>query len=124
MPPLEKHGIGKLTEIDNVDDRKEIYYLLTLLTVQERFTFLDFTIKVINEGIVFQHDPPHILLTVTQETGSVSETYMDLMLAISKYNIPVPILLQGLVNYVRKLEKLTENHRVQALQIPIQKLLG
>lgn len=114
-----RYGIASLSEIDNLDDRREVFYLLSLLTDEERKKFLLYCVREINRGIVFTHDPPHVLLEVRVETGTINETYMDLMLAIAKYNLPIKALLEDLVKYVSGLQKLTENYRIKALEVPL-----
>lgn len=120
---VERHGIGKLYELDNLDDRREVFYLLTLLTIQEQKKFLEHAVLVINQGVVHSHNPPHQLLEVTQECQTTNETYLDLMGAIALYDLPVQALLDDLVKYVSHLGKLTATYRQQALTVPLSVLV-
>ena len=101
----KRFGISSLQEIDNLDDRREIYYLLSMMNASERKSFLEHAIRSINQGIVMTHDPPWRLLIVTVEAGTVSEAYMDLMDAIAMLQLPIQALLDDLVAYVSKLGK-------------------
>jgi len=121
--PAERHGISRLVEVDNLDDRTEIFYLLQQLTIAEQNKFLCYVVHEVNRGIVFAHQPPHVLLTVTAESETVQEAYLDLIFAVAKYDIPVATVLTELVNYVRSLDKLPVTARQDALVLPMPEVL-
>jgi hypothetical protein len=107
-------GIGSLVVLDNQDDRREVFYLFSQLSLAERNSYLNFCIRTINEGIKLTHEPPWVLLTAWSDTGELNESYFDLMGAISMYNLPIPFVLKSLEMYVRKLQKIpTESQRLQ-----------
>ena len=113
---MTNQGIEILKVVDTKDDRKEIFYLLTLLSLQERTAFLTYIVREINRGIVFTHEPPWSFISVQVEHGTAQEAYMDLMLATAKYQIPVSAVLQDLADFVRKKSKYpTEDQRMKAL---------
>lgn len=93
-------GILDLQTINNRDDKKEIWRLLSLLTVQERIAFLDFVVNQINQGVKLKSDPPWVLIEITNNTGDPNETYMDLMHVVSQYQIPWAPVLTTLERFV------------------------
>ena len=93
-------GINCLKSIDTKDDRREILYLLLLLTSEERVKFICHTINEINKAVKLTHSPPWVLLEVTNASGEANETYVDLMYAISQYKIDPQVVLRALENLV------------------------
>lgn len=111
---MPRYGIGALSVIDNRDDRREIFYLLSQLSPGERLQFLSFVIRILNQAILHTHEPPYTLITVRSDTGTVNETYYDLMLAISQYHIPIPPIVERLEQFVIAVGKFpTQEQRVR-----------
>lgn len=92
--------------IDNKDDRKEIYYALTKMNVLERREFLLWARDVTNGRTKLFHRPPWVLVEVHIQTGSVDETFMDLMGMIANYDLDIPTVLAELERRAGKAKKI------------------
>ena len=100
MPTLL--GINSLRAIDTKDDRREIWHLLSKLTIKQRTGFMEYCMNQINTGIMLKTAPPWVLFECWSETGDVNETYVDLMTTIAQYSLPVDTVLRELERFVVK----------------------
>lgn len=101
MPTLL--GINSLQVIDTKDDRREIWHLLSKLTLAQRTGFIQHCVDQINTGIMLKTAPPWVLFRCWSETGDVNETYVDLMTTIAQYSLPVDLVLRELERFVVKI---------------------
>ena len=88
--------IDSLKEIDNLDDRREIFYLLSKLNAIERVRFLEWCRDKTNEEIKFRHSPPWVFVKITSATGQPEETYWDLMLMVATFELDMDVVLREL----------------------------
>lgn len=99
-------GIGSLKEIDDLDTRREVLVLLYKLTPEERCAFLRWAANTANEKIMLAHNPPWVLVTLSNNTGEAMETLYDLCLMHSQYGLPWQVVLAELERWTAKLRKL------------------
>jgi len=93
-------GIPDLNQINNKDDRREIWILLDKLTPKERCQFLEFVVNQVNQGIKLKHNPPWVLVEVTNNSGETNEVYIDLAHIVSQYRIGWNPVLTTLERFV------------------------
>lgn len=120
--PKNEVGIEKLSVIDNQDDRCEIWYALSLLTVQERIAFLHYALRELNTGIMLKHNPPWVLFEVTNTTGETNEVYMDLMAAFAQFGIPKEATLNSLSEFLSERTKFSRDSEMRVRTLDISKL--
>lgn len=103
-PPI---GIGSLKEIDDVDTRRELYYLVTRLTVFERIQFLRWCCSRANDQILLKSEPPHIVVTIEHTTGDAWEVACDLFCIHAQWGLPLQTILAGLERKVASKPRLS-----------------
>lgn len=89
-------NLNWLLPIDNLDDRREIFYALSKMSVAERRAFLLWAAGVTNGRTRLRHNPPWVEVNVKFETDTVDEAYMDLMGMIANYDLDLPTVLAEL----------------------------
>lgn len=95
-------GLEALREIDNLDDRTEIFHLLSTLDRRERIEFMKQVVFQVNTRIRQIHNPPWAFTAYWSEVDDPNETYLDLMMIVAQQGLEVPIVLERLVNFVRE----------------------
>lgn len=89
-------NILNLKPIDNLDDRREIFHLMSKLDPESRVRFLEWCRDKTNDAIKLRHNPPWTLVVIEMSTGEVSEAYYDLMLLISQFGLKLDVVLPEL----------------------------
>jgi hypothetical protein len=86
-----------LQSLDNRDDRKQIWICLQFLTDAERLDFLLWCRDQTNERIRLRHNPPWTFVKVENTTcGHLAETYTDLALMCSEFELDQSVVLREL----------------------------
>lgn len=88
--PLES-----LQEIENLDDRREIYRLIQLLPALDRLNFLQWSA---DNSLTFTADGQRVIFVVTPDTDFTNPdvVYWDLMQLIAVHGITVQKMLREL----------------------------
>lgn len=84
-----------LKSIDDRDSRKEIQRLLQFFTVAERCEFLSWAVHRCNTLNNWHPSDVHYV-RITSNTGEVGETFIDLCLLFSEYQLDQRIVLNEL----------------------------
>lgn len=96
-------GVHLLEPIDNLDTRREAFYLLSRLPGSSRIEFLHWCARNVNAAIRLRHDPPWVLTEVRNDTGEVMESYADLMGLICQWGMDADAALRELERRVSRL---------------------
>lgn len=94
--------------IDNLDDRREIFYLFSCLESSDRVGYLQLVIDSL-----WEHGRLTRYIVAANQTGKPEESFIDFMTLISQYGLPIKELLASLEVWVstrtdpkRRLERL------------------
>lgn len=93
-----------LSQIDNTDDRREIRRCLELLPPIERVAFLYAACDMIGP-IGISPKGEGVFLTITNETGDPSESFLDLMQMVSQYGLNIKLCLIELERRARQFSR-------------------
>ncbi len=85
-----------LNPLNNHDDRREIFVLLSKMTQMERIAFLEWAVDTANTMLNWRPIPGVHHVKITNNTGEVKETELDLMLLCSEYALDQAIVLREL----------------------------
>lgn len=112
LPPAEEvdrldivqpDGIFALEAIDNVDDRRELFYLFQRLQPWERVRFLFWAAGLANGPYrSLRPNGDIVKVVVTNRTGEPAESYIDLCCLIAQWRVPRDVVLQELEKLVRR----------------------
>lgn len=97
-------GILSLKEIDNLDDRREIFYLLSRLTPLQRIAFLYWCCDQANNRMIHRGEQTRV--DITDPTGDPYHTMLSIAMLHAQYNLPIQRVLRGLERAVRNPERI------------------
>lgn len=101
---MTNRGITGLSVIDDLDTRREIFFLLAKLDQTQRTAFMREVVDLLNAEIRRLQPPPWNLVRYWSVDDSVNETYMDLLLLLAQFNVPVEATLIHLEAFVLRTE--------------------
>lgn len=101
--PTQNPGVLSLKQIDDIDTRRETFYLLSKLTPVQRIAFLYWCCDQANNRMI--HTDVN-KVWVEHSTGDAREVRNDLWMLHVQFNLPLPRILSGLERAVRNPERI------------------
>lgn len=96
-------GIEALQQVDDLDTRREVFYLLSRLSSTERIAFLHWCAANVNDSIRLRHNPPWVLTVVRNDTGEIMESCGDLWGLVCQWGLDPVVALKELERRVSRL---------------------